>query len=140
SFLKIRASWGTLGNDRIGNYPYQSTIAFNNGIFYQGNLPVSLTGAALQKYAIRDISWEETSSLNLGLNLGLLNDRLQIVGDIYDKRTKDMLLELEIPDYIGYENPDQNTGKMRTKGFDLEFSWKDNKGAFNYAVSANLSD
>lgn len=140
SYLKLRASWGVLGNDRIGYYPYQSTIAFNNGIFYKGNEIVSVTGAALQKYPVKDITWETTESLNFGINLGLFDNRLFITGDYYIKRTNDMLLELEIPDYIGYENPDQNTGKMYTKGFDLEVSWKDRIGDFTYGVSANLSD
>lgn len=140
SYLKLRASWGMLGNDRIGNYPYQSTIAFNPAILYQGNNVISTTGAALQKYAIRDITWETTSSLNFGINIGFFDNRLQITGDYYTKETNDMLLELEIPDYIGYENPDQNTGKMYTKGFDLEFSWRDKIGKFTYGISANLSD
>ncbi len=140
SFLKLRASWGVLGNDRIGNYPYQSMIAFNNGIFYQGDKAVALAGAALQKYAIQGITWETTESTNFGVNMSFFDNRLQLTGDYYTKKTKDMLLELEIPDYIGYENPDQNTGIMRTKGFDLEVSWRDKIGNLTYGISGNLSD
>src|SRR5690606_2371715 len=52
SFLKLRASWGSLGNERIGNYPYQATIAFNNALFYQGGNVVSAQTAAQTQYAI----------------------------------------------------------------------------------------
>lgn len=140
SFLKLRASWGTLGNERIGNYPYQSTIAFNNALFYRGGGVVSAQTAAQTQYAIRDISWEKTESGNIGADANFLNGRLSFSGDYFRKTTKDMLLALEIPDYMGYDNPDQNTGKMNTRGWELELGWKDRVRDFNYSVSFNLSD
>ncbi len=60
NFLKIRASFGSLGNEKIGNYPYQSTISFGNTILYQGNEGVSAQSSSISKYAIRNISWETT--------------------------------------------------------------------------------
>jgi len=140
SFLKFRASWGTLGNERIGNYPYQSTIAFSNGLFYQGNAIISSQTAAQVKYAIKDISWETTESFDVGFDAALLNNKLRFSGDYYNKTTKDMLLALEIPDYIGFENPDQNTGRMNTKGWEFEAGWNDKIGELDYSVSVNLSD
>lgn len=140
SFLKVRASWGALGNERIGNYPYQSTIAFNDALFYQNGEVLSYMTAAQQKYAIKDISWETTESFDFGLDASFLNNRLRLTADYYIKTTRDMLLALEIPDYIGYDNPDQNTGKMKTKGFELELGWNDRIGDFNYSVAVNLSD
>lgn len=140
SFLKLRASWGALGNERIGNYPYQSTIVYNRGLFYEGTNIVSKITAAQQQYAIYDISWETTTSLDFGLDVMFFDNRLRLSGDYYNKETRDMLLKLEIPDYVGYDNPDQNTGKMYTKGWDLEVGWNDKIGDFTYAISANLSD
>lgn len=140
SFLKIRASWGSLGNERIGNYPYQSTIGFGNGLFYIGDKAVSQQTAAQIKYAIQNISWEKTESTDIGLDANFLNNRLRFTADYFYKTTKDMLLALEIPDYMGFENPDQNTGKMNTKGFELELGWSDRTGDFNYSVGVNLSD
>ncbi len=140
SFLKLRASWGTLGNERIGNYPYQSTIAFGNTLFYQGTNTVAAQTAAQIQYAIRDISWETTQSTDFGLDLNMFKNRLRLSGDYYLKSTKDMLLALEIPDYIGFDNPDQNTGKMNTRGWELEVNWNDQLGDFGYSVSANVSD
>jgi len=140
SFLKLRASWGTLGNERIGNYPYQATIAFSNALFFQSNNVVSAQTAAQTQYAIQDISWETTESIDLGVDLSFFDNRLKFTGDYYQKTTKDMLLALEIPDYIGFENPDQNTGKMDTKGWEAEISWNGKIGDVGYTISANISD
>jgi len=140
SHLKVRASWGTLGNERIGNYPYQSTIGFSNALFYQGNEIVSTKTAAQWTLPIKDISWEKTESYNLGADVNFFSNKLHISGDYYIKETKDMLLELEIPDYIGYNNPNQNTGKMHTNGWEIEVGWKNQIGALKYSISANLSD
>jgi len=140
SFLKLRSSWGTLGNDRIGNYPYQASIGFNNALFFQGNNVASAQTAAQIQYAIKDISWETTESIDFGLDARFFNDRLSFTGDYYQKTTKDMLLPLQIPIYMGFTNPNQNTGKMNTKGWDVEIGWRDKIGDLGYAVSANISD
>ena len=140
SFLKLRASWGTLGNERIGNYPYQSTIGYASALFYQRNNVVSAQTAAQGAYAIEDISWETTESLDFGFDAVFFDNRFHVTADYYQKKTKDMLLDLEIPDYIGFDNPEQNTGEMNTSGWELELSWNDRIGDFSYSVSANLSD
>ena len=140
SYLKLRGSWGTLGNEQIGNYPYQSTIAFANALFYQGTSIVSSQTAAQTKYAIKDISWETTETIDFGIDLTLIDNKFRFTGDYYIKQTRDMLLPLEIPDYIGFDNPDQNTGKMHTKGWETEFGWNDNIGDLNYIITFNLSD
>ncbi|WP_321343093.1 TonB-dependent receptor [uncultured Draconibacterium sp.] len=140
-FLKLRASWGALGNERIGsNYPYQSVIAYASALFFHGNDVVSSQTAAQRYYAIEDISWETTESFDVGFDAALFDNRMNVTADYYRKKTKDMLLELEIPDYIGFDNPDQNTGKMNTTGWEIELGWHDRVGDFSYAVSANLSD
>ena len=140
SFLKLRGSWGTLGNERIGNYPYQATIAFTNALFFQGSNVAAAQTAAQTKYVIQDISWETTESIDFGVDANFLNNRLRFTGDYYQKTTKDMLLALEIPDYIGFDNPDQNTGKMNTKGWETEIGWNDKIGELGYSVSTNISD
>jgi TonB-linked SusC/RagA family outer membrane protein len=140
SFLKLRSSWGRLGNERIGNYPYQATIAFTNALFFQGSNVIAAQTAAQTRYAIQDISWETTESIDLGVDANFFNNRLRLTGDYYQKTTKDMLLALEIPDYIGFDNPDQNTGKMDTKGWEAELGWNDKIGEVGYSISANISD
>src|SRR5690606_24559422 len=91
SFLKLRASWGMLGNERIGdNYPYQSTIGFSTSSVYRGNTPTSIQAAAVNRYAIPDIGWETTESYDIGIDAGFFNNRLNLVMDYYKKTTKDM--------------------------------------------------
>lgn len=141
SYLKLRASWGSLGNERIGNYPYHSILSFeNNSLFYQGNNIVSAQSAAQFQYAIRDISWETTTSFDIGMDANFFNDRLRLVTDYYKKTTHDMLLELQIPMFLGFDNPNQNTGKMYTNGWEAQVSWNDRRGDFSYSASFNLSD
>ncbi len=140
SFLKLRASFGVLGNDRIGLYPYQSTIAFDNSLLYYGNVSQWAQAAAIKKYPIPDITWETTETFDIGVDINFLENKLQFVFDYYEKNTRDMLLGLEIPDYIGLENPDQNTGKMKTNGWDLGVNYNNSWGKFYYSFSGNVSD
>ncbi|MFW5873042.1 MAG: SusC/RagA family TonB-linked outer membrane protein, partial [bacterium] len=127
-FLKLRGSWGRLGNERIGNYPYQSSIKFDKALFYKDNSVVSSQTAAQKDYALKNISWETTESFNIGFDANFFNNSLQLAGDYYIKTTFDMLLELEIPDFIGFNNPEQNTGKMETKGWEFELRWQEKIG------------
>lgn len=141
SFLKLRASYGTLGNERIGsNYPYQASLSFSNVLFYQNGEILSQLSAAQWAYAIANISWETTRSVDVGLDATFFNNRLRLTADYYKKQTKDMLLALEIPDYVGFDNPQKNTGKMYTNGYDIEVGWNDQIGDFSYGLSVNFSD
>ncbi|MGF1636419.1 MAG: SusC/RagA family TonB-linked outer membrane protein [Cyclobacteriaceae bacterium] len=140
SFMKLRGSYGTLGNERIGNYPHQSTIGFSNVLFHQGSNVVASQSAAQWQYAIRDISWETTTSWNIGLDVNFFDYRLRMTGEYYQKTTRDMLLPLEIPDFIGFDNPDQNTGEMYTKGWEFDLGWTDEVNALTYSLSFNISD
>lgn len=117
SFLKFRASYGLLGNDRVGEYPYLPLLAYSDQLFYEGNNVTSYLTAAQWQYAIRNISWETTKTFGLGLDVALLDGRLRLTADYYYKITKDMILDVDIPDYVGYDNPQQNTGKMKNNRF-----------------------
>ena len=141
SFLKLRGSWGRLGNERIGGlYPYQASLDFGSTLFYNGNNVASLSTAAQSVYAVHDISWETTETWDIGFDVMFFNSRLSLSADYYQKKTKDMLLPLEIPKFIGYSNPSVNAGQMSTKGFDLDVRWSDTKGDFSYSIGVNLSD
>lgn len=139
SFLKLRASWGSLGNERIGNYPSIGIMNFSNALFFQNNLVTAQQTAAQSQYAIKDISWEKTVSTDVGFDAYFLKNRLRLTADAYYKETKDMLLALQIPIFVGFDNPNQNTGVMTTKGLDLDLGWTNNIGKLRYSISANLS-
>lgn len=141
SFLKLRGSWGSLGNERIGNYAYQSIMTFNNVLFTDLEKGAVTTSTASQKgYNIRDITWETTETWNVGFDLEMFRNRLTLSADYYRKTTRDMLLDLQIPIFMGYENPSQNAGRMNTRGWDLSIGWRDRKGDFSYSVNFNISD
>ena len=141
NFAKIRASYGTLGNERIGNYPYQSLIAFGSVPMYTSPTTISSVMTAAQTaYAIYDITWETTKTWDVGIDLSMFNNRLSFTGDIYRKNTYNMLLSRKIPDVLGYSDPEDNIGQMHTNGWEIQIGWQDRKGDFTYAINANLSD
>ncbi|MDE6067180.1 MAG: TonB-dependent receptor [Duncaniella sp.] len=142
SFLKLRGSWGKLGNERIGSsyFPYMSLMTFGNAYFYENGQVVSDKTAAIRTLAVTDISWETTTSTDLGLDAYLFNSRLRLTADYYWKKTTDMLLAIQIPYTLGYADPNTNAGKMSTHGYDLELGWNDRIGEFQYGITLNLSD
>lgn len=140
SFLKLRASWGTLGNERIGNYPYQANLSFLNALFYRGNTAVSAQSAAQIQYAIQNITWEKSASLDFGIDANFFDNKLSFTGDYYKKETTDMLLTLQIPQYMGFNNPDQNAGQMHTNGWEATLGWNDKIQDLGYSISFNISD
>lgn len=140
SFLKLRASWGNLGNERIGNYPYQATITFDNALFHRGDAVSSEPTAAQASYAIQNITWEKTESYDFGVDANFFSNRLELTADYFSKTTKDMLLNLEIPSFLGFSNPSQNAGIMKSKGWEFQAGWQDQIGSLKYGVSFNLSD
>lgn len=140
--LKLRASWGKLGNERIGSfYPYQALLTISNVPLVDDSSSITgSTATAQTTYNVRDISWETTSSWDVGLDMLLLNSRLNLTFDYYRKKTSDMLLAVQIPMFMGYDNPQVNAGDMHTNGWDLSAGWRDHLGDFNYSVSFNLSN
>lgn len=91
NLMKIRASWGKLGNERIGSYyPYQASLNFYNALLQNGNGDITSAATAAQvAYAVRNISWETTESWDVGFDAGFFNNRLRASFDYYRKDTHD---------------------------------------------------
>lgn len=143
SYLKLRASVGRLGNERIGSeFPYQASITFGSQYLYNNSTgAVSAVQTAYQDYyAFDDITWETTTTYGAGIDATFLDGRLRFSGDLYKKTTENMLLTLGFPSYAGFSAPKQNAGDMYTKGWDIELGWNDRIGDVSYGISANLSD
>ncbi|RYF44578.1 MAG: SusC/RagA family TonB-linked outer membrane protein, partial [Chitinophagaceae bacterium] len=140
SFLKLRGSYGQVGNERIGTYPYQAIISFTNALFYQNGVVVPLNGGAQVDYAVENISWETTKTIDVGLDAAFFNNRLTIAADYYKKTTSDILLALDIPLFLGFDKPSQNAGILEVQGWELEMGWRDKIGKLNYSVAFNISD
>jgi len=134
SNLKLRASWGQLGNGAIlGLYDYiptiaQSTVYMGEKSYYQSQL------------ASKDKTWETIETTNLGIDLGLLNGRLSASFDYFWKYNNDMLSSLQLPHTIGIGIPRVNVGKLKTWGWDFEVKWNDKIGDFRYQVAFNISN
>lgn len=143
SNFKIRASWGILGNERMTQdyYPYQAVINIQNTPYFDASGKViSQMSASQWAYAVEDLTWEKTTTFDVGVDASFFSGRLGITADYYQKKTTDMLMDAEIPRYVGFDNPQRNVGEMTTKGFELNVAWNDVVGDFSYGISLNLSD
>jgi TonB-linked SusC/RagA family outer membrane protein len=133
--LKVRASWGQLGNQLIGNYPFMSSLQFGPYTFNKQIVNV----VALNTLANADISWETTEMTDIGLDMTLFSN-LSITADYFSKRTRDILLTLDIPAIIGLGAPSQNAGIVDNKGWELGINYKGAVRNFRYDVGFNISD
>jgi TonB-linked SusC/RagA family outer membrane protein len=139
SNLKLRASWGVLGNQEIGNdFPYVSLVGIGNANYIFGDEMVS--GASISILANKEIRWESTEVTNFGIDAALLNNRLSFTFDWYKRDTKDILITIPIPISIGMNAPIQNIGNMENKGWDFSLNWQDVAGDFSYGARLNISD
>ncbi|WP_109609196.1 SusC/RagA family TonB-linked outer membrane protein [Mucilaginibacter oryzae] len=141
--LKVRASYGSLGNGSIGSYAFQEKFKIEksprilNGVLPQktgqpGVLPDGLT-------------WETSNTQNLGLDLGMLSNRLTISGDAYIRKTTDMFtVGMTLPAVFGTDVPKGNYADLKTKGWEVTIAWRDkfNDGAkpFNYGLRLTMAD
>lgn len=142
--LKLRASFGSLGNQNVSNYAYLRTVSINS-------FKAFAFGSGLAQYATlsapnaSDLTWETANQYNVGVDAGLFNDRLQFTGEGYIRETKGMLTEgVALPGIYGASSPKMNAANLRTTGYELSLSWRDqfNLGGkpFGYRISATLSD
>ncbi|MDO1449664.1 SusC/RagA family TonB-linked outer membrane protein [Rhodocytophaga aerolata] len=151
SFLKLRASYGEVGNERIGEertggseffnyYPYQNLFERANVVFYNNGNFISNLGIRQDFLADRLIVWETTKTVDAGLDIHLFNNQLTFAADYYHKNTQDIILTLDLPNYLGYANDTKtNVGSMKVKGLDLEAGYRNMIGQFRYSVNVNAS-
>ncbi len=136
--LKLRASYGTLGNQDIYSYfPYAATISPGFGYWFDKELG---SGATQTQVANEKISWEKSTQLNIGVDLGFFSSKLTTTFDYYVRNINDMLQQFPIPRFVGLSSPWENAGSMRNNGWDLNITWRDKIGNLNYNITANLSD
>lgn len=135
--LKLRASWGQLGNQLIGDYPFASVINLGQSYNYGGG-PVD--GGTQLNMANELISWEATTSSNIGLDMSVLDNKLGFSFDYYKRLTSEILLQLPIPALIGQNEPYQNAGEVKNTGWDLSVFYNQSAKPFKYRLGLNLSD
>ena len=141
SQLKFRGSIGKLGNAGVlGNYGFISTLNTNDQLILSAD-EQRARYVFQNQLASEELSWETIETSNLGIDIGLFKNRLNIVGDYYVKKNIDMLAPVSYPSVLGVGVNVTNAGELRTWGWELGVTWKDsNSKDFNYWINANLSD
>ena len=135
--LKIRASWGQTGSATgLGLYPSYTLISTGGLILNNTYQQI----ASLKTIGNQELTWEHSDMLNFGLDVKVLNSRLNFTGEYYIKNTKDILLEMPVPLEYGFGKPNMNVGEVRNQGWELSLSWNDRINDFGYSISGNLSD
>jgi len=137
--LKLRASWGQIGNQAINPYAYMPSMSSYLAPWIQNGVqPTSLYSPGLVSSSF---TWEAVQTLDFGLDINMLNFRLQTSFDWYQRDTKDMLAPgMELPAVVGAPAPLQNVANLGTKGWELTVNWRDKIGKVGYEIGFNLFD
>ena len=135
--LKLRASYGVLGNQNVDNYSYQTVYQMNNNGYVFNNLSVPSTsytdGNAL-------LTWEKSANFNIGADATFLNGNLYLSVDYFDKKTSNILLTPEVSTIYGGSAAKENAGEMRNRGWEVTINYKLNSGEFHHNFNFNISD
>jgi len=143
SDLKIRASWGKLGNQNINSYwPYLAVVNQTNGLSYNfaGNFA---PGAGVTALVDENIGWETSVTTDLGIEFGLLNNRIFVEADYFRKTTSDIIVQLPIPSILGgVSAPFENVGEMTNNGFEFNINYSkvaSDRDEVGYNIGANMT-
>ncbi|PHN03224.1 SusC/RagA family TonB-linked outer membrane protein [Flavilitoribacter nigricans] len=135
SSLKVRASWGISGNNGIGDYSHVSLLNFANYTFGGNLAPGQVPG----NFANRSLGWEESETIDIGLDVGLFENRVFASFDYYTKRNTDLLLNIPVPTAIGFSSALTNIGEVLNKGWEVELSTRNLTGELGWNTSINFS-
>jgi TonB-linked SusC/RagA family outer membrane protein len=136
SFAKIRGSYGVTGNNNIGNYTQYALV--NNTVNHVFDNEV-VSGAAVTSLANPFLGWETTKQFDIGLDLGLWEDRIQFVYDFYTKNTTNLLYSVQIPQEAGFGSFNDNIGEIKFWGHEFAVITRNTSGKFNWTTNANIS-
>ncbi len=137
--LKLRGGWGQVGSDAIGNFKYLAALNTGFNYAFANQSGVSNLGAALEELGNPDIQWETSTEWNIGADLGLLDNRLTITADYFEKTRTDMLLTLPLPGTSGLTQTVDNVGELINKGFEFSTNFRQVSGKFTYDLGLNFT-
>jgi TonB-linked SusC/RagA family outer membrane protein len=128
SDLKLRASYGKLGNQEIDNYAYETLLSLVGGQYI------------ISRYGNPDLKWETTTQKNIGVDFGVLENSLYLSMDYYVKNTSDILLPISLPAVVGNVQPTiVNAGEVSNKGFEVALAYQNAGPGFTYGINANMA-
>ncbi|WP_207513996.1 SusC/RagA family TonB-linked outer membrane protein [Longitalea luteola] len=134
STLKLRGSFGVLGNQEIGDYQYSAAVTSNIN-YVTGEDQHKWFGAIQTAFASPNIKWENTETFNVGFDAGLFNNKLSVTADYFIKRTTDVLLNVPVPGSTGSAvNPVVNAGTLQNKGLELGLNYSNELGKLTYSL------
>ena len=135
--FKLRGSWGITGNDRIGDYEYSSTLLSDFYYPLNGALAVGTTASGL---ANSDLKWEETTMMNVGLDLALFENKFTASLEYFNNKSDDLLMSRTLPASLGIHSGTitENVGSVETNGFELSLGYNDYEGDFTWSANVNL--
>ena len=140
--LKLRASYGVIGNQNINPYTFTPSMSVNNKAtswIIDDTYVTSIS--SLPALVSQNFTWEKVGTINVGLDVNLFNNRLSGVFEWYQRNTNGMLAPgVQLPAVVGASAPYQNTADMRTRGWELSLNWRDQIGKVGYRIGFNLSD
>lgn len=135
--LKVRASYGVLGNQNVANYSYQTVYQMYTNSYVFNNTPVPGTGFT---YGNPDLTWEKSGNFNIGVDAGLFGNSLYVSLDYFNKRTWDILLRPEVSSIFGSSAASENAGEMRNRGWEATINYRLKTGDLNHNFNLNFSD
>jgi TonB-linked SusC/RagA family outer membrane protein len=128
SNLKLRASWGKLGNQEIDNYAYLTLISQVDG------------KVVVNRYGNEDLKWESSTQKNIGVDIGLFKNKLALSVEYFEKNTTDILLPIGLPSIVGDVAPTIiNAGEVSNKGFELSVNYRNAEHEFKYGINVNMA-
>jgi TonB-linked SusC/RagA family outer membrane protein len=134
--LKLRASWGELGNQNIGSYPYQNKLNLGQNYTFGGSL---VSGARLTTLANPDVTWETTRITDVGVDMDFLNGKLGLVFDYFNKVTSGILYNISVSQVLGFGTSEVNAGEVKNTGFEILLKYKTSIGKLNIGIIPNFS-
>ncbi len=138
NFLKIRGSWGVNGSDQIPDFSYTSTVGDGRNYTF-GQNDILTNGATPNNLPNPDLRWEETTQIDIGFDAKLFK-KLELTFDYFIKKTDDMLLFVDVPDFVGIAGGYGNIASLENRGVELELTYSDKlANGFSYGISGNVS-
>jgi TonB-linked SusC/RagA family outer membrane protein len=138
--LKLRGSWGKLGNQDVSSYLYQSNIPIQTRIpwMFGGERP---NATNIPEIVSPNITWETSTTINIGADLTFLDNRLSTTIDVYERQTDNMFGPISsLPSVLGTSAPESNSASLKTRGWELSVNWQDQVNELNYNLELMLSD
>ena len=139
NMFKIRASYGELGNENIGEYAYQATMRRGYMTYSFGNSPVA--GSSIETFVNGNLAWEKKKTTNIGLDLAMFNNRIEFTAEWYKNKSTDLLYSVPVPANAGVQNTSvtMNAAEMENSGFEFSITYRNNDHPLKHQISANLS-